>query len=82
MESDRLVDMVEGFVRDAEVNAVANRIRENGKVQVGQIVDYQIDFPGAAKMSATRSSSRPYRLAIEQWHIDSAEAMLRVSGVD
>lgn len=67
---------IEEMIRAAEVRAVANVIRQAGSVQLGQMIDYRLESGPDGTRQASRRGSRPYRLLVEQWHIDAAAAML------
>lgn len=60
-------------VRTAEVRAVADVIRSGSRPCLGQAIDYSIDTPPGIPVKRTR----PYRLEVEQWHLDAAEHLLR-----
>jgi len=73
---------VEKVIRRSEVKAVAQALRVGNRPRVGQVIDYVIEPPPHAsdRFTMLRGSSvkreKPYRVAIEQWHLDAAERML------
>ena len=77
---DALNAQVAEVLRSSEVRAVAQRIVSGDPVRIGQIVDYLIVPPPAVAgvMGFQRGSARPkpYRVAVEQWHLEEAERML------
>jgi hypothetical protein len=62
---------VSKMIKQSEVAAVVRALRNGSAPRIGQIVDYDI-------LSARPSEkpSRPYRVAVEQWHLDEARRML------
>jgi len=76
MDRDQLQREVAETVRSAEIRAVARALREGARPALGQTVDYTIE-PQPVTPSKRH---RPYRVAVEQWHLDEAELMLRGSG--
>jgi hypothetical protein len=77
---DALNAQVAEVLRSSEVRAVAQRILSGDPVRIGQIVDYAIVPPpavaGAMGLQRGSARSKPYRVAVEQWHLEEAERML------
>jgi purine nucleoside phosphorylase len=77
---DALSAQVAEVLRLSEVRAVAQRILSGKPVHIGQIVDYTIVPPpvGGGTMGLHQGSARPkpYRVAVEPWHLEEAERML------
>ena len=73
MDRDKLVRDVAETIRTAEVRAVALVLRSGNAPCLGQSVDYTLE---PLPLTPTRRS-RPYRVTVEQWHLDDAEQMLR-----
>ena len=75
-----LESQVEHIVRTSEILAVARALESGAGPRVGQSIDYYIE-PEASGLVTVGSSAakrgRPYRTAIEQWHLDAARQMLR-----
>ena len=65
-------------IRNAEVKAVADLFRSGRRPCLGQFVDYAID-PEPAVSSKRK---KPYRLTVEQWHLDEAEGLLFAAGLN
>ena len=78
---DALSAQVAEVLRLSEVRAVAQRILSGDPVRIGQIVDYAIVPPPAVAgvMGLQRGSARPkpYRVAVEPWHLEEAERILK-----
>ena len=80
---NQLAAKVEETIRGSEVQAVANLIRAGGSVRLGQVIDYRIDSPAQPEtLARNRTCSKPYRVTVEQWHLDAAEALLRSARSD
>jgi hypothetical protein len=64
---------VSKLIKKSEVAAVVLALRSGSAPRIGQLVDYEI-------LSARPSEkpSRPYRVAVEQWHLDEAQRMLDI----
>jgi len=73
MDREKLRDDVAQVVRSAEIRAVAHILQSGQRPTLGQYVDYAIDSIPLTPVKR----SRPYRVAVEQWHIDAAERLLR-----
>ena len=82
MELDQVRGEVEKVIRWSEVKAVACALRSGNRPRVGQVIDYVIEPPPSASDCFTllRGSSvkreKPYRVAVEQWHLDAADRMI------
>ena len=80
MDLDALSARVEEVIRSSEVRAVVNSMLAGNPVRPGQIIDYVIEFPqpSSADTVQRRGSDRkrPYRVAVEQWHLDAANGIL------
>jgi hypothetical protein len=72
MDRGELQKAIVDAVRTAEVRAVADVIRSGSRPCLGQSIDYSIDTPPGIAVKRTR----PYRLEVEQWHLDAAEHLL------
>lgn len=75
MDRDLLRKEVADNVKAAEIKAVANVLRSGARPSLGQSIEYSVD---GIPVSTRRA--RPYRLEVEQWHLEAAERMLRESG--
>ena len=64
---------VEEIVRRSEVEAVARALRTGQTPRVGEMIDYEIE---GVRQKTRRS--QPYRVAIEQWHLDAARGMVGI----
>jgi hypothetical protein len=62
---------VEQIVRTSEILAVARALQAGNNLRIGQTVDYFIEPCGVAK-----KTGKPYRVPIEQWHLDAAKQMV------
>ena len=82
MDQAQVRGEVEQVIRWSEVKAVAEALRAGNRPRIGQVIDYVIEPPPYAsdRFTMLRGSSgkreKPYRVAIEQWHLDAAERML------
>ncbi len=74
MDREELQKVTAEAVRSAEIKAVAAILRSGGQPSLGQSIDYSIVTPPGVSSRSTR----PYRLEVEQWHLDAAVKMLRV----
>lgn len=74
MDREELQRVTTDAVRSAEIKAVAEILRSGSQPSLGQTIDYSIVTPPGVPSKRTR----PYRLEVEQWHLDAAEKMLRV----
>ena len=78
----QLGDEVEKIVRLSEVRAVANALKAGERPCAGQLIDYFIEPPGSELDSLIQQRGyftkreKPYRVAVEQWHLDEAYQML------
>ena len=78
----QLGDEVEKIVRLSEVRAVVNALKAGERPCVGQLIDYFIEPPGSGPDSLIQQRGffakreKPYRVAVEQWHLDAAHQML------
>ena len=81
MSFDPLSAEVERVVRRSEVIAVVRALRSNGRPRIGDTLDYSIEAlepnqcSGAFAAPRTKPG-RPYRFAVEQWHLDAARSLL------
>jgi hypothetical protein len=73
MDRGDLQKAIMDAVRTAEIRAVADVIRSGSRPCLGQSIDYLIDTPPGIP----KKRMRPYRLEVEQWHLDAAEHLLR-----
>jgi len=73
---------IEHIIHTSEILAVVRALQSGDRPRVGQSIDYYIEpeacglvtvGPGSAKQG------KPYRTAIEQWHMDAALHMLSQS---
>lgn len=73
---------IEHIVHTSEILAVACALQSGDTPRVGQSIDYYIE-PEASGLVTVGSRStkqgKPYRTAIEQWHLDAAQQMLKKS---
>jgi|ERR1043166_595328 hypothetical protein len=81
MDQAQVRGEVEQVIRWSEVKAVAEALRAGNRPRVGLVIDYVNEPPYASdRFTMLRGSSvkreKPYRVAIEQWHLDAAERML------
>jgi len=82
MDLEEVRNEVEKVIRLSEVKAVAHALRAGNRPRLGQVIDYVIEPPpnGSDRFTLLRGSpgkrERPYRVAVEQWHLDAAERML------
>jgi hypothetical protein len=82
MDGQQVRKEVERIIRSSEVKAVARALASADPPRIGQTLDYVIEPPayacdhaaGPTKLSA--QPNRPYRLVVEQWHLDAAQQML------
>jgi hypothetical protein len=72
MDRDQLRRDIAETVKSAEIKAVANALRSGSRPNLGQSIDYSIETP-----EVPSKRTKPYRLEVEQWHLDAAETMLR-----
>jgi hypothetical protein len=82
MDREQVRKEVERIIRSSEIKAVAHALRSGNPPRIGQTVDYMIEPPTdesghiAAPPTHPAHKSRPYRLVVEQCHLDSARRML------
>jgi hypothetical protein len=82
MDPRQISREVETIVRNSEVEAVARALRSGNPPRVGQIIDYVIESPQghefgrAAFGGSSVKREKPYRVAVEPWHLDAAWRML------
>jgi hypothetical protein len=62
---------VSKMIKQSEVAAVVRVLRSGSAPRIGQVVDYEI-----LNARLAEKPSRPYRVAVEQWHLDEARRML------
>jgi purine nucleoside phosphorylase len=86
MDWDPLRFQVEEVIRLSEARAVADLMRAGDLVRLGQYVDYFVEpsEPARGVVRPARHSAleKPYRVAVEQWHLDAAERMLQRDRAD
>lgn len=75
---------VERVIRRSEVMAVVRALRSNAVPRVGDTLDYSIEAPasdqrGCAFAEPRTKRAKPYRFAIEQWHLEAARSLLSPS---
>ena len=76
MDRSQLQKEVAETVRSAEIRAVARVLRSGTRPSLGQSIDYTVE---PLPLTPSRST-RPYRVAVEQWHLDAAERLLQETG--
>ena len=75
-----LNSQIEHIVHTSEILAVARALQSGDTVRVGQNIDYYLDPEASGLVSVGSKISKhgkPYRTAIEQWHLDAAYQMLK-----
>ena len=72
MDREQLRQEVAENVRSAEIKAVADVLRSGTRPCLGQSIEYSVEH-----VPVSTRRARPYRLEVEQWHLDAAERMLR-----
>jgi len=77
MDRDRLEREVAEAIRSAEIKAVADVLRSGARPCLGQSIDYMLE----PRSFASARGGRPYRLDVEQWHLDAAERILQDAGM-
>jgi hypothetical protein len=83
MDLGQVCGEVEKTIRRSEVEAVVRALRAGNPPRLGQVIDYTIDPQGghAAALRALGSRlsgkrHKPYRLAVEQWHLEAARLVI------
>lgn len=83
MNPDMVRSEVERIIQKSEVMAVARELRSGHAPRIGEVIDYHIEVPGSAGLASSYgyrgTSAKPYRVAVEPWHLNAARQML-VSG--
>ena len=72
MNQETAVAEVEKVIQLSEVKAVARAIRSGRRPRLGETIDYYVPqepFAGSGRCG------KPYRVAVEQWHLDAAERL-------
>jgi hypothetical protein len=81
MNWDPLSLQVEEVIRLSEIRAVADCMLAGNPVRLGQVVDYFVAPPqspaGVMVQPGGSAHEKPYRVAVQQWHLDAAERMLQ-----
>lgn len=76
-----LESQVEHIVHTSEILAVARALQSGGDPRVGENIDYYLEPEASGLVTVgTRASKhgKPYRTAIEQWHLDAARQMVKM----
>ena len=84
MNPDMVRSEVERIIQRSEVMAVVRELRSGHTPRVGEMIDYHIEVPASTGLSSpygSRASARPYRVAVEHWHLSKAKQMLTGSGL-
>jgi hypothetical protein len=83
MDQGQICGEVEKTIRQSEVEAVARALRAGNPPRLGQMIDYTIEPLGghAATLRALGAGlsgkrNKPYRLAVEQWHLEAANRVV------
>ena len=76
MDRDQLQREVAETLRRAEIKAVARVLRSGTRPSLGQFIDYTIEHPPFTPSKR----AKPYRVSVEQWHLDAAERLLQEAG--
>ena len=77
MSSQMISYQVEEVIRQSEVMAVVREVRSGRPPRLGASVDYFIEAPGERPCGpAGIKKAKPYRVAVEQWHLDAAQRIL------
>ena len=75
VDREQLRQEVADNVRTAEIRAVADILRSGERPALGQSIEYSVEH-----IPVSTRRTRPYRLEVEQWHLEAAERMLRETG--
>ena len=72
---------VEQVIRRSEVMAVVQALRADHRPRIGDTLDYSIEVPASderrgAFVGPQNEAGKPYRFAVEQWHLDAAGLLL------
>ena len=67
---------VEHIIRASEILAVARALEAGNTPRVGQAVDYFIEPEACGLAGFGRPQGKPYRVHVEQWHLDGAARMV------
>jgi hypothetical protein len=65
---------VERVIWRSEVTAVVNAMRSDRSLRIGTPLDYTIEAALSGDPRGRQNKLRPYRFAVEQWHLDAATA--------
>lgn len=82
MSWDPIREEMREIIRQSEIKAVARELRSGNRPHIGQLVDYYIEAQGTvsclfdAGHAPGRKPTTPFRLVVEQWHLDAANRML------
>ena len=79
MDTEEVRKEVERIIRLSEIKAVARALRSGNSPRIGQSFDYMIEPPpdASGQVATPREDhGRPYRLVVEQWHLDAAQRLL------
>ncbi len=68
---DTIDSQVERIVRESEIEAVVRALRTGKTPRIGEMLDYEIE-----RVNQKSNRCRPYRVAVEQWHLDAARRIL------
>ncbi len=74
MRSPTNFSQVEEIIRHSEVMAVVRALRSGQAPRLGTTVDYVIEAPSSE--ASLTAKTKPYRVTVEQWHLDAARRML------
>jgi len=74
MRNQANINQVEEIIRHSEVMAVVRALRSGQPPRLGTTVDYFIEAPSGS--GCVSPKTKPYRVAVEQWHLDAARQML------
>lgn len=69
---------VEQIIRTSEILAVARALQAGNQLRVGETIDYFIEPEVSRSAICVKPSknTKPYRVPVEQWHLDAAIRML------
>jgi hypothetical protein len=74
---------VESTIRRSEVMAVVRALRSEHAPRLGDTLDYfiEVPVPGESSGPFVKARSKPYRFAVEQWHLDAARVLALADGL-